>query len=324
MPRLINLPSRALRPHAIHSIALIALVAACNVGGGPSATPNASPTASPTPAGTLSPTASPTKSSSPTFNSDQIAHPTGATDIVLRMEQGGGFVPFEWMVTQAPQFTLYGDGTVVFRPIEDPQRVGFEQGLPRYLIGKMTEEGIQALLLYALDTGRLANAKDSYDNPMIADAGTTVFNLNAGGEEKVVSIYALFEMPDLNVPDAVDRTGFSQLQTLLMNFEQEVDAGTVSDVELYEPELYRVVMLEGMGEPTGEPIAWPWDDLTPDDFPAGDEPGGTKILDAGHVADLVEVPSGGQMGVWVEAPDGSLVQFAIRPLLPDEVAATDL
>ena len=240
------------------------------------------------------------------------------------MEQGGGFVPFEWSITQAPQFTLYGDGTVVFRPLEDPERVGFEQGLPRYLTGKMTEEGVQALLLYALDTGRLANAKASYDNPMIADAGTTTFVLNARGEEKVVSIYALFEMPDPNVPDGADRAGFSQLQTLLMNFEQEVDDGIVSDVGLYEPALYRVTMLQGMGEPTGEPIAWPWDDLTPADFPAGDEPGGTQVLDAEQVAELVEVPSGGSMGVWVETPNGELVSFAIRPLLPDEAAAVEL
>ncbi len=131
-------------------------------------------------------------------------------------------------------------------------------------------------------------------------------------------------MPDPNVPDPVDRAGFAQLQTLLLNFEQQVEDGVVTDVEPYEPELYRVVMIEGMGEPTSEPIAWPWDDLTTDDFQAGDEPGAIAILDAEHVAELVDVPSGGNMGVWVETPDGELVSFAIRPLLPDEAAAAEL
>lgn len=325
MSRLNALTVRGLRPHPIHMIALGALLAACSAMPGVSPDPTGSPstTGSPTPTGTPTPTTPPTPTPSPTFNPDQIEHPTGATDVVLRMEQGGGFVPFEWMVTQAPQFTLYGDGTVVFRPLEDPERVSFEQGLPRFLTGKMTEEGVQALLTYALTTGRLATAKDQYDNPMIADASTTVFNLNAGGEEKVVSIYALFEMPDPNVPDQVDRAGFSQLQNLLMNFEQEVEAGTVTDVVLYEPSHYRAVMFPAMGEPTGEPIAWPWDDLTPDDFPAGDEPGGSKILTAEQVGELVEVPSGGNQSVWVETEDGTLYSFAIRPLLPDEIAAIE-
>jgi hypothetical protein len=31
------------------------------------------------------------------------------------------------------------------------------------------------------------------------------------------------------------------------------------------------------------------------------------------------VPNGGHIGVWVKAPDNTPVQFAVRPLLPDEV-----
>jgi hypothetical protein len=240
------------------------------------------------------------------------------------MEQGGGFVPFEWMVTQAPSFTLYGDGTVVFRPLQDSARFGVTEGLPRFVTGRMTEEGVQALLLYALDTGRLASAKASYEDPRVADAGTTIFNLNAGGEEKVVSVYALAEAPDQQVPDAADRAGFAQLANLLNNFEQEAQSGTVDELALYDPELYRVVMFEAMGEPMTEPIAWPWDDLTPDDFPSGDEPGGIRIFDREDVAKLVEVPSGGVMSVWAETPDGTFVNFAVRPLLPDEAAAAEL
>jgi hypothetical protein len=63
--------------------------------------------------------------------------------------------------------------------------------------------------------------------------------------------------------------------------------------------------------------------VTPDDFPTGDEPGGSQILDAAHVAELVEVPSGGQQSVWVEAEDGTLYTIAIRPLLPDEAASIE-
>ena len=77
-------------------------------------------------------------------------------------------------------------------------------------------------------------------------------------------------------------------------------------------------MMQGFGEPVGDSLDWPWDDLTPDDFPAGDEPGGIAILDAEHTAKLLETPNGGHVGVWVTDPDGNIVQMGVRPLLPDE------
>jgi hypothetical protein len=230
------------------------------------------------------------------------------------MEQGGGFVPMNFMLTQSPQFTLYGDGTVIFHQVDNRQN-GFDLPMLPWLKGHLDEEGVQALLQYALSTGRLLNARESYDNPMIADAGSTIFTLNAGGLSKVVNIYALFEAPAPGVPDQADRAGFSQLQTVLNDFGSQDGLG---DVVAYEPTFYKVVLVEGFGEPVGQAIDWPWDDLTPADFPAGDEPGGIKILDAEHVSKLLEVPNGGHVGVWVNDPDGNLVQLAVRPLLPDE------
>lgn len=309
--------TNALTPRARHlaalfpALALAGLIAACNLGPGNSPPP-ATQGPTPTPAG---PTPSPSPTAVPTFNAEQIQHPTGAREIILRMEQGGGFVPMGFLVTQAPQFTLYGDGTVIFQQVDTRLApFGTLAYLP-WLRGHLDEEGIQALLRYALSTGRLANAKANYDNPMVADAGTTIFNLNAAGEEKVVTVYALFEINDPNVPDQADRNGFSQLAAILNNFQSQDGLG---EVVAYEPEFYKVILIEAFGEPVGEPLAWPWDDLTVADFPGGDEPGGLAILDAEHVAKLLEVPNGGHPGVWVEDPDGNLVQFGVRPLLPDE------
>ena len=50
-----------------------------------------------------------------------------------------------------------------------------------WLTSKLDETAVQALLQYALTTGRLANAKETYDNPMVADAGSTIFTINAEG-----------------------------------------------------------------------------------------------------------------------------------------------
>ena len=159
----------------------------------------------------------------------------------------------------------------------------------------------------------------------MADAGTTTFVLNAGGEEKVVSVYGLFEMPDPNVPDPVDRAGFAQLQTLLLNFEQQVEDGVVTDVEPYEPELYRVVMIDGMGEPTSRA-----DRLAmgrPDD---GRLPGRRRAGRDRHPRRRARRRAGGhseRRQAWAFGSrllTASSSQFAIRPLLPDEAAAAEL
>src|SRR4051794_32118420 len=52
----------------------------------------------------------------PASQSGAIEHPTGPTDIVLRVNTGGGFVPLEFNLKALPSYTLYGDGTVI-RPV---------------------------------------------------------------------------------------------------------------------------------------------------------------------------------------------------------------
>ena len=324
MPIAMSVPPRARSASLILMTAT--LLAACNTFAGASPLPSTSPTEDPTTTATETltpqpPTATPV--ASPTFNANQIAHPTGATEIVLRMEQGGGFVPFEWNITQAPQFTLYGDGTVVFRPVQESGRLGNPGELPRFLTGRLTEDGVQALLNFALGEGRLANAKATYDDAGIADASTTTFNLNAGGEEKVVSVYALSELTQPGA-DAIDRAGFAKLYDLLFNFQTRA-ADDMDAVDVYDPEIYRVIVIEGQGEPASPPVDWPWEDVSLDDWPpAGDDLGRITHLDKAHVDKLVPTPNGGQFGIWVQPSDEdeAPVQFAIRPLLPDEVATS--
>jgi hypothetical protein len=295
---------------ALIALALAGLTSACN----------ALPGATPTPSVPPTPTPVPTPTPSPTFGADQISHPTGATDIVLRMEQGGGFVPFGFLFTQSPAFTLYGDGTVIFKPLDNRGGNPFgSQAMLPWLVGHMTEADIQTLLQFALQTGRLANARENYDNPNVADAGSTFFNINAGGIDKSIQIYAL-GLDD--GPDAADRQGFTQLANVLNDFQSQsgLDLG---DLTAYEPALYKVLLMEGFGEPQGQVLDWPWDDLTVAHWPANPDEPDSRIafLDAAHVAKMTDVPNGGHVGVWVKTPDGKNVQLGIRPLLPDEVEA---
>jgi hypothetical protein len=308
-------------PHSFHTAAVVAalvVLAGCSALRGPGSTPAPTLTVATDPP----PTASATPRASSTGHATYISHPTGATDVVLRAEWGGGLVPMQFFVTQAPQFTLYGDGTAVFRPLPDVKGQAFNEPLPPFLTGHMSEDAIQEMLDYALHDGGLATAKTSYDYPNIADAGTTNFTITVGGVDKQVSAYALVEGAS-DGPDAQDRQKLMALQERLRTFETEARAGAVDEVVAFDPEFYRVVLYP---EPTGtprpgvEPFDWPWPDIKVSDFvPNTQTPGATLAMRRADVAKLTDIPNGGQASAWVTAPDGSLVSFALRPFLPGDV-----
>ena len=157
----------------------------------------------------------------------------------------------------------------------------------------------------------------------IADASTTTFTIDAGGVDKTVSVYALgFEMPGQAGPDGADRQGFAQLAELLTDFEKEARAGQVDELMVYEPETYRVMLIDGGGQGG---VEWPWDGVALDDFEKTGEYGPLVAgMTPDQVAGIVDVPNGGAMGRTVVAPDGgSVYGLAIRPLLPGETAEID-
>ena len=157
----------------------------------------------------------------------EIEHKTGATDVVLRFEEGGGFVMPAFMATTVPHFTLYGDGTIVFRDpmLEVPPSQGSAFVMNPMRTAKMSEEQVQELLAYALGEGGLAGARANYTNDMVADASTaTIFSIDAGGIKKDVSVYALGMEVPAGQPGAADgpaRAAFQKLGQTLTS----VDAG---------------------------------------------------------------------------------------------------
>jgi hypothetical protein len=122
-------------------------------------------------------------------------------------------------------------------------------------------------------------------------------------------------------PDAVDRAGFAALAETLRGFETRMTAGELGEVVTYDPAFYRVIMVEAQpGQ--GAPITWPWADVRWEDFTPEDQ--GFRlvaVLTREQVALITEVPSGGQTGFIVEAPNDKLWSIGVRPLLPDEIAA---
>ena len=298
------------------ALSLAAVVAAC----GTAASPTPGQTAGPTPGKTAS--ATPPPSATPAA-SPAIEHPTGEREVVLRFDEGGGFVPPSYFATQVPYFSLYGDGTVIYRPAAEPALEGDMIGplrFPPLHVARMTEPQVQDLLQAALVDGGLAEAAPRYENQMVADAPTAVFTVHAGGLDKTVSVYALGLEADPG-PDAAIRKQMASLGERLRAFDQEVAAGRAAEVGRYTPDRFRATLIESGGQPSQAPRPWPWPTFGPDAFvtpPDGGFP--TKVL-SGVEAGLVGVEeiAGGASGIWIMSPDGrTIYELALRPLLPDE------
>jgi hypothetical protein len=276
-------------------------------------------------AGCAGPSPSPTGSGAPTpsivppTSTVEIDHLPGPTDVVFRFEEGGGFVPIDFFATQAPQFTLYGDGTVLFRDRATPappQPNPNVAALPPYRIGHLSEPAMQAFLRFALADSGLGVARVSYSPGNVADAPTSIFTIHAGGVDKVVSVEAL-GLGDAQGPDAPILRALAGLADRVRSFGSSV-GGAVT----WSPERWRGILT---ANPANAPMAWPWRDIGPADFvpPAGQDgrPFPIRILTPADVAALgLSGIDGGLMGLGLTGPDGTTYTLALRPLLPDEAS----
>jgi hypothetical protein len=292
---------------AAHLLLLSVVVLACTGGAAGSSPPGA-------------PSPSSSESPSPSGGGfGAIEHASGATDVLLRFEQGGGFIAPAFQATQAPIFTLFGDGTVIFRnPLQDPlPPIGVVTPERSFRTALLSEDQIQKVLEDALGRGGLGSARPEYLDNRVADAPTATFTVNAGGVSKHVSVYALgIEAPDS--PDAPARAAFEQLAGRLQNFD---NGGALSTSE-FVPERYRGILLESQpGAPDAK--AWPWSDLEPADFVSNPDPNTLQLPTHVLTVDQVEALGisqyrGGLQGLTLKGPDKKTYFLSLRPLLPDE------
>jgi hypothetical protein len=163
---------------------------------------------------------------------DSTQHPTGKDQIVLQVSSGGGFVPISYNLTTLPQFTLYGDGTVIVTgPVPE---IYPGPAMPNLQTTRISEEAIQEILSAAKEAGLFANGVD-YGMPGITDMPTTNILVNAEGKTYSSDIYALGMEPGaggLTMEQQQARAAISEL------------VGKLSVLTDYEP-----------GEPKWEPYA---------------------------------------------------------------------
>jgi len=304
----------ALRRTAIAVSAVAILGAACGKagtgsGGGPTTTPGGGTTSpSPVPPG--------------------ISHPAGPNDLILKIEQTGGFVAPQTLLLRLPSFALYGDGTLI--TLGAQTEIYPQPALPPLLVQHLTEDGIQEILRLAQEAGLIGHDA-SYSNHCVADATSTVFTVNADGGTTVVEAYALGFDENRNngcVPasQAEARQALVQFEGQMTNLSQTLPAGSYDEPQPYDPTGLRLFVTEG--DPTTddlqEPeIAWPLDPpLSEFGEPYGEngDPGyGTRCgtVEGDDLAKLM--PSVEQAtGISPWTSEGTTYGIVFRPLLPDE------
>jgi hypothetical protein len=121
-----------------------------------------------------------------------IPHPARATDVVIRVETGGGFVALSANLSRLPSFTLYGDGTLLV-PGAVPQ-ISPGPAISPLLRRHLGERQVQLLLRRARGAGLLTPGTIDYGDMGsigVADAPSTTVSLNAAGRHVVREAYAL-------------------------------------------------------------------------------------------------------------------------------------
>jgi len=255
----------------------------------------------------------------PSTTPGPISHPTAATDLILRVFVGGGFVAPGFLATEAPAFSLYGDGTVIFRDTTAPLPTstdGIARGL-RFQQVHLSEDRVQELLAAALDTAGLRTAKTDYALP-VADAPTTSFTIDAGGVRKQVNVNGLGIVPDTAAGTDRDALlALSSFRDRLLAF-----GSTATGVVAWTPDRYRGTLLDAASGP-GRP--WPWTTFTPATFTnisdGASLPWPTRRMSSAEAAALgIDDLEGGAQAIVLRSPfpQGAFLSLSLRPLLPDE------
>ena len=252
--------------------------------------------------------------------SGAIVHASGPTDVLLRYDhgpdrgellgEGGPFAP-------GPEFTLYGDGTIIFRDetaSTAPTKGGITRASP-FAVGRLTEAQIQPLLRFALTDGGLGIALPQYDNggEGCEDGGWT-YLLRVGGIDK-----------------RVESGGCGDTFGLLAGHLRSVAAGSAS--EIWVPRSYWGSLLEASPlikrgvlpkVPAAGAVPWPWPDIAPAPFAWHEDPAlgneGRHIMSTDEAAALGLSDSGGVVErIYLLGPDGATVYaFSLWPRFPDE------
>ena len=253
-----------------------------------------------------------------------ISYPTAVDQVVLRIEQGGGFVSPQYTLTTTALFSLFGDGLVVTPGAQIEIYPG--PALPALSQERLSADAIQQLLQAALDAG-LSTDRSYTDmgSVGISDAATTTFTLTVNGQTHTTAVYALSELGPK--PDRMSQDEFQARQDLFAFEKKATDLSwlpqdAISDQGAFQPSALRLFVTDYQADPslTEPPVAWPLSPgLATFGTPITNGMAGTRcgaiVADAAATL-LPLVEQANQLTPWTS--DGARYGILFRPLLPDE------
>ncbi|HEX6310682.1 MAG TPA: hypothetical protein VF152_03570 [Acidimicrobiia bacterium] len=247
-----------------------------------------------------------------------IAHPTGADELVFRVDTRGGLVGPS--LAAVPQISVYGDGRVI---VIGPTTLEYPgAALPNLQQGTLSDAELQALLRAADAAGLLAADPPDYGDPPVTDLPTTEVTVNAAGVQRTVNVYALeFDDADESLePD--QRDARRRLREVLALVDADVAtesyraAAVAVFVEPYDP-------VAGADADVG-PYPWPLGDLAGVGEPvAGFGDARCFVVEGGDARTVLDAAAmAREGGPWTAA--GVEYELRFRPLLPNESSCDDL
>lgn len=247
-----------------------------------------------------------------------MTRPTGAADLVVRVETVGAMLPPLEAERRLPEVSIYGDGSVLV-----PAKVPEVPGPAGYDLESFHIDGerLDQILTAAWSVGlRGPERRLEQEGPQfVADAGYTVVTVVADGAHHVTRAAALFDAP-----------GVSRERQSLARFVEDLRVLRGADPAPYQPTSLAVYVAApdpGFEDPaSAQEVEWPFADplstwgqpVPPIMVPARCAVVGGDVLEAA----LPNLRAATSATVFVDAV-GDRAIVAVRPLLPDEDACED-
>lgn len=201
-----------------------------------------------------------------------ISHPTGADEIVVRVFSGGGLVPETVRVSERPEWTLYGDGTIVYAAPPPTDGTSPPPAVPSLQERSVPASSIDTLLAEADRRGMLQNRHLSASDA--TDLWVTYVTVHAAKQAFENSVYALgFQPSDGAPPPANDQSAqIADVQSFIDFAEKPENwAPSVTEPKPYEAPSWSVYAFPYQGDLSQAPetVDWP---LEPPIPPLGSGP----------------------------------------------------
>ena len=250
----------------------------------------------------------------------RIVHATGPADVLLRVDRGPDVAVGDLegeLFQPGPEFTMYGDGSVIFRDADAdlPPAEGAVLRAAAFTVARLNEDAVQDLLHFALEEGGLADACESYPTQDVDGGGGPIITAHVAGLDKRVEVGG----PSPLGPVLERLLGYhppSGVSTQI--WVPDRYWGNLLDASIFE------FIGDGLTPGLDEfgTVTWPWPDIEPADFVA-DEANGSydrrRILSPDEAAVLGLSDKGGVVKrIYLVGPDGHTYYFSMWPVAPDE------